>query len=135
MVREKFRIPFALEDIYQGLARGEGLLTLQDEGVMLEFQVKDTLVGMMKSKLKQVVLPYPEILSVEVKSNIFRTIMIISVNRLSLLAELPNADRGEVKLKLRRKDKDLAFQIESRIQYLMSEMQLDPEDRTDIWEP
>lgn len=102
---------------------------------MLEFQVKDTLVGMMKSKLKQVVLPYPEILSVEVKSNIFRTIMIISVNRLSLLAELPNADRGEVKLKLRRKDKDLAFQIESRIQYLMSEMQLDPEDRTDIWEP
>ncbi len=135
MAREKFRLAFALEDIYQGLARGEGLLTLQDEGVMLEFQVKDTLVGMMKSKLKQVVLPYPEILSVEVKSNIFRTIMIISVNRLSLLADLPNADRGEVKLKLRRKDKDMAFQIESRIQYLMSEMQLDPEDRTDIWEP
>jgi hypothetical protein len=135
MAREKFRLAFALEDIYQGLARGEGLLTLQDEGVMLEFQVKDTLVGMMKSKLKQVVLPYPEILSVEVKSNIFRTIMILSVNRLSLLADLPNADRGEVKLKLRRKDKDMAFQIESRIQYLMSEMQLDPEDRTDIWEP
>jgi hypothetical protein len=121
-------------EAYQGLAQANGILAVKEEGLLVEFEVKDSLVGVIKSGVKSVMIPYEEVISVEVKSNIFRSKMTIQVGQLGLLEGLPNTERGELKIAFRKKDKAMALDIESRIRFLASEVRLNDEERSGFWE-
>ncbi len=121
-------------DVYQGLAEANGILSVKEQGVFIEFEVKDSLVGVIKSGVKKVMIPFGEIISVEVKSNVFISRMTIRVGRMGLLDGFPNSERGEVKITFKRRDKATAFEIESRIQFLASETRLNDDERSGFWE-
>jgi hypothetical protein len=136
MAQERYRLPFTIEEVYQGLARVGGLLSLTPEGILLEFEIKDSILGgVFRSKPRSILLPFHEIISTEVKSSLFRTVFLISVERLALLADLPKSERGEARLSIRRSDREIARQVEARIRFLISEMRLDPEERSGLLDP
>lgn len=133
MIQEQLRLLFKM-DVYQGLAEANGILSVKEQGVFIEFEVKDSLVGVIKSGVKKVMIPFGEIISVEVKSNVFISRMTIRVGRMGLLDGFPNSERGEVKITFKRRDKATAFEIESRIQFLASETRLNDDERSGFWE-
>ena len=46
-------IPISLGEIYEGLAKSHGLIRDEGDNLCLEFQVQDSLVGLIKSGVKQ----------------------------------------------------------------------------------
>jgi hypothetical protein len=132
MIESAIRLPFSIENVYQGLARVNGMLILQQQMLTLEFQVKDALLGgFFKSRAKSMRIPLMQIESVRFKKSFFGDSLTIQVTSISLLEGLPTAHPGELKLSTRKQDRERAQQFESRIGLLISELRLDPADRSD----
>ena len=51
-------IPVRFPEIYQGLANAEGVLRISSNALTLEYQVKDNLLGVMKSDVTTAVIPF-----------------------------------------------------------------------------
>ena len=118
-------IPFFIDNVYNGFAKVEGLLTAHSDRLELEFMTKDTFVGALKSKAKSETLYLSDIISVVYKKNWFVSRMHIKVMKLSLLDNFPKSDQNELILKINRKNKDVAKSVESYINLRISEIRLD----------
>ncbi len=99
------RLPFKSEDVYHGLAEINGFLYVAQEGVVLEFQTKDAIFGVIKGNAKQLIFPYAEVARVEFKSNFWGTRFLIYPKSLKLLNKFPAAEGGRIKLKMKRRER------------------------------
>ena len=130
MLSERSRLTFTIENVYGGFAQVGGLLRVNNDLLILEFQTKDTVFGgLLKSRAKEKHLPLQEIESVEYKKKWFSTHIIIRVYRMGSLDNVPGSDKGEIKLKLKKKDRSTAQSMVSRINLRISELRLDVQDR------
>lgn len=125
MLQSATRVPVTLGDLYGGFAKATGLLILDGENLILEYQIKDELFGALKGKPRSFRIPLNVLDSVEYKKNLFGTKLMIRVLRLRDLEGIPNSEKGEVKLKISRKDRLQAEAFVSQINYRLSEMRLD----------
>ncbi len=122
------RIPFSLDDIYSGFAEAEGILTVNNDELVFEFQTKDTVFGVIMSKPRKITIPISEIVSIKYKRNWFVSRLQIYVSQLSLLQAFPKTKEGGVSLKIKRKHKQTAQDIVSFVNYRLSEYRLDSMD-------
>jgi hypothetical protein len=135
MTGESFRLPFSIQNVYQGLAEAGGIISVRQEGLLLEFQVKDSFLGgLIKAKPRELLLRYTDIESIVTKSNIFRTVLKIRTHTLAAVADLPNSDRGEITLHLKRADRERAAQLVSRANLRISELRLSESERLGLYE-
>jgi hypothetical protein len=106
-------VPVTLSEIYQGFASGSGLVRDEGEALCLEFQVKDSVVGLLKSEIKQVRIPRADLASVAIRSHFFglTTKLIIGVNRLESVQDVPGMEQGRIILHVARKDRAAAEQL------------------------
>ncbi|HEY9640686.1 MAG TPA: hypothetical protein V6C57_09385 [Coleofasciculaceae cyanobacterium] len=65
MFANSTEIPFALFGLYEGWAKARGIATVDSSYVTLEFEVKDILIGIIRSKTKEICLPLKEIESIQ----------------------------------------------------------------------
>ncbi|MDX1908615.1 MAG: hypothetical protein SF053_16380 [Bacteroidia bacterium] len=128
MANEKLRLPFSI-DVYQGLGRLDGLMSLQQDVLVLEFQIKDTLVGGIRSRPKTLHLDLNEVDYVKYSQNLFGARFVIQAHTLAAVAAIPTADKGEVRLSIARKDREQARRMESHINLRISELRLDVHER------
>jgi hypothetical protein len=117
-------IPFRLPEIYHGLAEGHGRLHVGEEGLRLEFRVKDAVFGVLKSRVKEVFIPYADIESFELKIGWFRRRLFIHTRSLQLVEDFPGDDDGCIILNVRKSPKDRIREIHSHITLHMSEQKL-----------
>lgn len=122
-------LPFNFPEVYQGLAEAEGLLVLTADAIVLEYQIKDGLVGAFKSEVKQVVLPFEQIEDVEFRTNFMRTDITIQMNSLEPVHDVPNAEQGSVRLKIPRKSRREAAAIAHEVSIAVSDRKLEKLDR------
>ncbi len=108
MPEESVTLPFKMPDLIAGFAEGTGLAKASPAEVTLEFFVKDTVVSVFKSGLKEIRIPRAEIDVVRLKRGWFGDKVHIRVKSLKWLAELPNCENGEITLHIARRDRDLA---------------------------
>ena len=69
--RGRLRVPFSIGELYGGLAKADGILHFDGRELVLEFQVKDDVVGYVSSGVKTVVVPLPEIVSLKLTTGWF----------------------------------------------------------------
>ncbi len=124
MLRSVIRVPFTISDLYGGFASAPGLLILEGEDLILEFQIRDEIFGVVKGDAKVERIQLTAVESVEYKQNWFRSLLIIRVFSLLDLNGIPGASKGELKLKISRKDRQRAKELESRVKYILSEIRL-----------
>lgn len=105
------RLHFKINEVYQGLAQAEGIMYTDEKSVYLEYQVKDSMFGVLKSEPKKLVIPIALISNVRFRSNVFRSRFIFDVNDLRLLSKFPGAKEGRVKLAVKRRNKDAAYAL------------------------
>lgn len=114
-------VPFRLDDAYGGLAEGRGLARLEGDVLVLEFQLKDSLFGAIKSQVKTLRLAPDDLESIRLRKGWFRRRLLVEARRLEALADLPGVDGTRVALKIARADADAAADLASTLTLHLSE--------------
>ena len=132
MIQPTLRVPFTIDDLYAGFAKASGLLRIEQDDLLMEFQVQDNLLGgIVKGRPQGFRIPIEALDSAEYKKNWLGSRVIIRVQRLSDLEGVPGAERGEVKLKIRKEDRTRAQDLIGQLNIRLSEFRLADMDTFD----
>jgi hypothetical protein len=105
-------VPFKLNDVFGGFGEGHGLLRNEGAHLCLEYQVQDGIIGAIKSDVKELRIPFEEVLSVALTKGWFGTSwgvkLVIQLAHLELLEDVPGANQGRIELSIAARDHDLA---------------------------
>ncbi len=122
-------LPFVIE-IYSGLGRVDGRLRAADGMLVLEYQAKDDLFGVLKGRPRQVQLTMADIEEVSfARRRILTSIFTLELRNLSLAQKIPGSDLGRLKLRISREYRDRAERVANRLQRYLSEHRLLTDDR------
>lgn len=117
-------IPFTLPDLYASLAEGNGLLRVEEDSLVLEYQVKDSVIGILKSSLKELRIPLREISSIRFVKKLIKSRLFIKTHRMNTLAKFPGSEQGELKLYINRKNRKAAEELVSELELRIAEARL-----------
>lgn len=117
-------VPFEITGVAHGLKEVEGLIKLTDEGFELEYQLKDSFVGMIKSDSKTTRIPYSNLEEITFKKGWFSSKIILEGTSMDAFNDLPGIEPGSRTLKITRKHKKEAEQLVSRARMQFSEYKL-----------
>jgi len=104
-----FSIPIKLNDSFEGLAESKGLLSMKEGNINIQFQTKDSILGVMKSGLILVEIPLSNLVELSYKKSLFGNKLILKVDDLRVVEKMPNSDNNEVVLTIARGDIDDAI--------------------------
>jgi len=122
-------VPFIIPEINSGFQQAEGLLKLAKEQLELEFEVKDAILGLIKSGVKDAVIPFSELKSIEFKKGWFSTKIILEGTSMKTFNELPGSELATCTLKVKRKHREDAERLISQARLQLSEYKLDQFDK------
>ena len=122
-------VPFIIPEINSGFQQAEGLLKLATEQLELEFEVKDAILGLIKSGVKDAVIPFSELKSIEFKKGWFSTKIILEGTSMKTFNELPGSELATCTLKVKRKHREDAERLISQARLQLSEYKLDQFDK------
>lgn len=123
-ILQKKPIPFHLSNLNHGLAEAKGLIHIRKNGITLEFEVKDTFGGFIKSDLKEIDIPFDEIESLTYKKGFWGGTIKIEGNSMRTFDGIPSAEQGRCELKIKRNDRDTAEHTISSARVALSEHKL-----------
>ena len=118
-------VPFESADFNHGLKVAQGLFKVGQDGIILEYQEQDSVVGLIKSDVKTLRVPYEDLDSIHFKKGWFSAKIILKTSSLQLLQKLPGSEQGECMLKVKRKHRDQAQSTVARARIGLSEQKLD----------
>lgn len=118
------RIPFKIKNLNYGLAEARGLLHIGEDELVLELESQDTVVGLIKSELKEIVIPFGDVEEINYKSGWFSAKIEIVGKSMKVMNNLPGADHGSATLHIRRRDREKAERVLSRARLELSEFKL-----------
>ncbi|GAB1537534.1 hypothetical protein NUACC21_01790 [Scytonema sp. NUACC21] len=118
-------LPFSMMNVYQGFAEANGIAKASEAGLLLEFQIKDGLVGVLKSDIKEVTIPIQEIFSVELQVIWFITRLIIRTKSMVTVSDVPGNKAGQITLWIAPKHRQVARELVTTLKLSMAEKELD----------
>ena len=121
-------LPFEIPDVNHGFVEVKGLLHFKNDKLILEFDQKDSFVGILKSGVKAVEVPFSEVDSLRIYRKWFRTTVEILGKSMKIFEEIPGSNQGRVLLKIKSKDRELAENVISSARVRLSEYKLDELD-------
>jgi hypothetical protein len=124
MFQQEHAVPFYITGVNGGLTEVDGLLKVQNNALLLEFQSADAIIGVVKSRVKEVSIPFDAIRRVELKKGWFTTKISIYTKSMSAMKDIPGAKAALVVLKVKRAYKIDALDLNSQIQLAFSEYKL-----------
>jgi len=117
-----YSIPF---DIPSEFTESNGILTLTDQEIRLEFQTKDGFFGMVKSDVKRTTIPLKEILDLRFKKGWFGSGKImLQVGNMDLLEKVPGHEAGQVKLHVKKEFAESAKNLVAEFTYVSAQNSL-----------
>ena len=126
IVPELVTVPFSKDDVYLGLAEVSGLAKVTKDGLILEFETKESVTGsgFLKSPIKTVVIPLDEVESVTLKTTLVGAGLTICTRTLERLKDVPGSHQGQIRLGIARKDRSKAERFVSTVNVYQSENEL-----------
>jgi hypothetical protein len=106
-------VPFHYDELYGGLADCRGLIRLEGKYLCLEFQVKDSVVGVLKSDVKLVHIPIRDLSFVRLERRWFGFVTKLSIqaDKLESVKDIPGMTQGRLVLGIARCDRTLAERL------------------------
>jgi hypothetical protein len=117
-------LPFSIADVYEGLAEVEGTARCENDVLILEFQTYNSLVGLLKSKVKILHLPLHALAAIHFQQKLFTAFVTLRVHSMHLVQDLPGTCQGEVRLHVARKHRKIARAFVSELELRRAEHQL-----------
>ena len=117
-------VPFSIPNLYGGFATARGILRLEPEHLVLEFDVRDELIGMFNSSVSQARVPLAEVESLEVSARLWRTTLAIRTASMASIADVPGRSQEGVRLSIARKYREDARMLASEVELRIAELRL-----------
>lgn len=122
MLSQSVCLPFSIPNLYEGFAQAHGIVKASEVGLTLEFEVKDGLLGVLRSGVKEVQIPIDEIASVDLSFFWFLTRLVIKTRSMALLSKVPQSKAGQVALwSMGPKNREIAQRLVSDLRLRMTE--------------
>ena len=118
----KKTVPFSIRNVFQGFAESEGILSADSTHLRFEFQIKDNVVGLLKSDLKSVAVPLESVEEISFRKGWFGFSLIIRVAEMRTMSELPNIKCGEIALSIAKRHSKAAADFVSSVQITTERM-------------
>src|SRR5262245_42446835 len=96
-------LPLSIAYVYEELEEVKGIARCEEDVLILEFQTHDSLVGLLKSKVKTVHLPLHALAAIHFQHKRFTAFVTLRVHSMHLVQDLPGTCQGEVRLHVARK--------------------------------
>lgn len=122
--QSEYILPFKKLEAYGGFAECSGMLIFDGQYLSIEFQTKDSIVGLFKTGVKTFRLAPSNIFKIEYQKGFFSSKLIIMPSSIKLLEEFPAAEDGKIILRISRENASLAAEMYSRIQLSVAEYKL-----------
>tara|TARA_Y100001935_G_scaffold255673_1_gene271532 strand:+ start:111812 stop:112177 length:366 start_codon:yes stop_codon:yes gene_type:complete len=113
-----------MDDLNGGFMKIEGILRVEKEKLHFEYQKKDDILEVYKSDLRTTEINIADIEMMEYKKGIFGAKLLIHASSGKVFNDLPGNDLTERKLKVKRKHREIAANISSTINLMLSEQRL-----------
>ncbi|WP_018128225.1 hypothetical protein [Balneola vulgaris] len=117
-------LPFLIDDLNGGFMKVEGILSVDGDKFSIEFQKKDSLFEAYKSELMHCEISFSDLDLVEFKKGLFTSKLILQAKKAAVFSDLPGDDLISRTLKVKKKHRDIAASIASRVNLELSEMKL-----------
>ena len=118
-------VPFFIDQVYQGFATARGLASMTADGLTLEFEVKDAVVGVLRTGPRQVHIQIDQLGSVELITGWFTTRLRIRTRTMAALSALPGDHTDCIQLGVKRQDREKAQALASAIALRLSQRRLE----------
>lgn len=119
-----YSVAFEIPSINQGFVEVKGLLSVYEDSILLEFERKDEVFGKSKSGLKEARIPYSDLEELEWKKGFFKSKITLIGKTMKSLGEALGAEQGRLVMNVKRKDRDDAERVASRVRLRISEERL-----------
>ena len=126
-----YSIPFSLPDAYGGMAEADGILQFDGIAILLEFQVKDAIFGVIKSEVKRVTLHADDIAAVQFKRKVFKGQITLRSHTVNAISEVPGQKGGEVKISIKKKYCEDAEELISALRLAVTEAKVSALNKRD----
>lgn len=118
-------LPFKTDQAYHGFAEIQGLLHVERDHLLLEFEMKDSILGVLKSGAKELKISYLDLNQVEYQRSLFRSRLILKVNNMRVLSAFPGAKDGVIAMKIQRKYKTEVEDIVPYVNMRIADLKLE----------
>src|SRR5262249_17377221 len=126
---ESQSLPFSIPKVYEGFAKAHGIARMTSSGLTLEFEVKDGIVGMIKSGVREVQISIDDLHVLELRKGWLRTRLFIRTRRMTAVTRIPGNRAGVIELRVAREDRQIAETLVSLVMLKLSERELEKLDR------
>src|SRR5689334_2634732 len=104
-------VPFKLPELFAGLVKGNGIARATPLELQLEYVVKDGVLNLVKTNVKELRIPRSEIESINLKCGLFNDKLVVRVKSLATLQDLPGCDSCDLTLRVARRDRNQAGDV------------------------
>lgn len=117
-------VPFKNSDKGTGLMEHIGQITFQRDRLVIEFEKKDSILGLYHTAIETVEVPLEMVLSLELKRGWFLTKLTLAARQIKAIEDLPGRDGRDWTVKIRKKDSEAAADLVSAANMQLSELRL-----------
>ena len=111
-------IPFKIDNVFGGLGECHGLLRHEGKFLVLEFQLQDSVVNLLKSGIKGVEIALADVAYIELRRRWFglSNTLIVQLSRMELTEQIPGTKQGRLVLGIARADVPAAKNLIAGVQ-------------------
>ncbi len=117
-------LPIRQNEQYMGLAELSGLLRAESDSIVLEYSLKDEMLGMFNSDLKVLKIPFHAVEEIRVKKKWFSARFEIHLNRLPKTDKSLSMNGNVISFIIKKKELQKANSIRSTLMLRISERRL-----------
>ncbi len=114
-------VPVRLQDTWGGLAASHGIVRLEGEWLVLEFETKDEILSVLTSGPKQCRLELGQIESCRWQPGWWGGRLELATSSLAVLAGIPGAAQGRISLVVARRDRAAALGLAADVELALAE--------------
>jgi transposase-like protein len=98
-----------------GLSDTQGMVSLEDGKVVIEYQTADAMLGLLKTGIKVIEIPVEGIVSARLEQKLWSTDFVLQGKSMRSLGNVPGASRGAMRVKIARGSTGAANQLIDQI--------------------
>lgn len=117
-------LPIRQNEQYMGLAELSGLLRAEKDSIVLEYSLKDEMLGMFNSELKVLKIPFHAVEEIRVKKKWFSARFEIHLNRLPKTDKSLSMNGNVISFIIKKKELQKANSVRSSLMLRISEKRL-----------
>lgn len=110
-------VPFKIKNVFEGFAESNGLLIADKSELKIQFQTKDSLFGVIKGNVNEIVISLDQIDEITFKKSLFGSKLTISVADMKLLKGIPGLDSGVITVSIENSNVKKALEFVSCVSF------------------